>query len=262
MSTVTSADGTVIDHDRHGEGPAVIFIGGATQYRAVDERTTAVAREVAAAGHTAVDYDRRGRGRSGDTAPWALEREAEDVAALVADVGPAVLYTSSSGAAVALAAVGSGVDVRGLVLYEPPFHAGLDHATHIEHLRSLIAAGEHDEAMRYNMTSVIGVPAAQVDAMAGSPFWSALTAVAPTLVYDLAAVREVNVDPDWRARWSSVQLPALVVSGDATFPGLPEAADAVAAALPDARRLVLPDQGHGPTPAAIVPVVTDFTRSL
>ena len=80
MSTVISADGTTIDYDAYGNGPTVIFIGGATQHRAIDQRTTEIAKQLAAEGFTAVDYDRRGRDRSGDTPPWSLDREVEDVA--------------------------------------------------------------------------------------------------------------------------------------------------------------------------------------
>jgi pimeloyl-ACP methyl ester carboxylesterase len=98
MSTVTSPDGTVIDCDRYGDAPAVIFIGGASAYRATDEGSTQTARSLAAGGYTAVDYDRSGRGRSGDTQPWALDREVEDVAELIkAAGGAAALCTNSSG---------------------------------------------------------------------------------------------------------------------------------------------------------------------
>ena len=99
MSTVALPDGTVIDYDRYGDEPAVIFIGGASAYRATDEGTTQTARSLAAEGYTAVDYDRSGRGRSGDTQPWALDREVEDVAELIkAAGGAAALCTNSSGA--------------------------------------------------------------------------------------------------------------------------------------------------------------------
>ncbi|WP_214415342.1 alpha/beta fold hydrolase [Sphaerisporangium fuscum] len=261
MSTVTSQDGTIIDYDRHGDGPAVIFVGGATQYRAIDQNTSQFAQRLAAEGFTAIDYDRRGRGRSGDTAPWALEREVEDVAALIkAAGGTATLYSSSSGATVALAAADAGVGVTALALYEPPLFAGVDHAEHIATLRSLLDAGKNDEAMRYNMTAVIGVPPQVVDGMAQSPGWADMVAVAPTLVYDLTACQEINTDPDWPGRWAAITVPAIVYSGDQTFPGMPEAADAVAAALPDATRRVLPGQGHGPTPDAIVPALLEFLR--
>ena len=83
MSTATSADGTVIDYDRYGDGPAVIFIGGAASYRAIDAATTQTAKRLAGDGFTGVDYDRRGRGRFGDTQPWALAREVEDGASLI-----------------------------------------------------------------------------------------------------------------------------------------------------------------------------------
>lgn len=141
MSTVTSADGTVIGYDRYGGGPAVIFIGGAASYRAVDQATTQTAKRLAAEGFTCVDYDRRGRGRSGDTQPWALACEVEDVAALTKVVGGAALCTNSSGAGVALAATSAGVGVAALALYEPPFFAGRSFTAHLGVLRSLLADG-------------------------------------------------------------------------------------------------------------------------
>ena len=126
-------------------------------------------------------------------------------------------------------------------------------------LRSLLADGNNDEAMRYNLTSVIGLPAAAVDGMARAPWWAAMVAAAPTLVYDHAATNAINLDPDWRARWATVTVPTIVCSGDQTFPGLSEAADAVAAALPNASRRTL--SGHRPAPEAIVPLLVEFLRS-
>jgi pimeloyl-ACP methyl ester carboxylesterase len=262
MSTATSADGTVIDYDRYGDGPAVIFIGGAATYRAIDEATTQTAKRLAAEGFTTIDYDRRGRGRSGDTPPWALAREVEDVAALITAVGgAAALCSNSSGADVALADASAGAGVTALALYEPPFFAGLSFTTHLAALRSLLADGENEEAMRYNLTSVIGLPAEVVDGMARAPWWAAMVAAAPTLLYDHAATHEINLDPDWRGRWAKVTVPTIVCSGDQSFPGMPEAADAVAAALPNASRRTLPGQGHRPAPEAIVPVLVEFLRS-
>ena len=139
MSTVTSADGTPIDYDVYGSGPAVILIGGTTQHRAIDRRTTEIAQRLGGEGFAAVDYDRRGRGGSGDTAPWSLDREVEDVDALIeATGGSAALYTSSSGAAVALAAVTSGIAVSALALYEPPYFAGSDGREHIATLQRML----------------------------------------------------------------------------------------------------------------------------
>ncbi|WP_424528747.1 alpha/beta fold hydrolase [Sphaerisporangium viridialbum] len=258
---MTSLDGTVIDYDRYGDGPAVIFIGGATQYRAIDQSTRQVAQRLAAEGFTAIDYDRRGRGRSGDTAPWALKREVEDLASLIkAAGGAATLYSSSSGATVALTAADASIGVTALALYEPPLFAGADHSEHLATLHSLLAAGKNDEAMRYNLNAVIGIPSDAVDGMAQAPGWAEMVAVAPTLVYDLTAVHEINIDPDWAGRWASITASTIVYSGDRTFPGLPEAADMVATALPNATRRILPGQGHGPTPEAIVPVLLEFLR--
>ena len=262
MSTVTSADGTVIDYDRYGGGPAVVFIGGAATYRAIDRGTTQAAKLLGAEGFTAVDYDRRGRGRSGDTPRWSLDREVEDVTALIKAVGgAAALCTNSSGADIALAAASAGIGVSALVLYEPPFFAGMSFAAHLAALHSLLTDGKNDEAMRYNLTSVIVLPTESVDEMARAPWWPAMVAAAPTLVYDHAATHEINVDPDWRRRWAGVTVPALVCSGDQSFPGMIEAADAVAAALPSATRRMVPGQGHRPAPDAIVPVLVGFLRS-
>lgn len=262
MSSASSSDGTVIDYDRYGSGPAVIFIGGATQYRAVDAVTAATAAALATDGLTTVDYDRRGRGRSGDTPPWALEREVDDVAALICAVGGrATLYSSSSGATIALAAAEAGIGVDALALYEPPFFAGADLTGQLSALHTLIAAGDNDEAMRYNLRCVIHLPAEAVDGMAQQPSWPAMVAVAPTLVYDLTALHEINTDPDWRERWVKITVPAIVYSGDQTFPGMPQAADAVAAALPNATRRVLPGQGHGPQTEAIRPVLLEFLQA-
>lgn len=263
MSAVTSADGTAIDYDAYGTGPTVILIGGASQHRAIDPRTTQIAKHLAAEGFTAIDYDRRGRDRSGDTQPWSLDREVEDVAALIDAVGaPAALYTSSSGAGIALAAVTAGLDIAALALYEPPYFAGSDSSEHIARLRGMLDAGRLDEATRYNMTAIIGLPAETVNEMAHAPWWPGLVAVAPTLVYDHAASHDIETDPDWRKRWTPVTVPTVVLSGDQTFPGLPEAADAVADALPNAQRRVLAGQDHGPAPEAVVPELVTFLRKV
>jgi pimeloyl-ACP methyl ester carboxylesterase len=262
MSTVTSADGTTIDYDAYGSGPAVILIGGASQYRAIDPRTTEIAKDLAGEGFTAVDYDRRGRGCSRDTPPWSLDREVEDLAALIDATGaPAALYTSSSGAGIALAAVTSGLAVSALALYEPPYFAGSDGREHIATLQRMLDDGQREEVTRYNLTAIIGLPDEAVDQMAAAPWWPGFVAVAPTLVYDHQASHDIETDSDWRARWAGVTVPTVVYSGDRTFPGLPEAADAVAAALPNAQRRVLAGQDHGPAPEAIVPELVRFLRS-
>lgn len=257
----TSADGTAIGFDRYGDGPAVIFIGGATEYRTPGQVTTQAAQQLAERGYTTIDYDRRGRGQSGDTPPWSLDREVDDLMALLEGIdAPIALYTSSSGATVALAAIGAGADVTKLALYEPPFFKGIHLTEHLTSLQLLLNAGDNDAAARYNLTNVVGLPSTAVEKMAREPWWADLVNVAPTLLYDLTAVHEINVDPRWARRWSAVEVPAVVYSGQHTFPGLTQAADDVAAALPDAKRVVLAGQGHKPAPEAIVPSLADFLR--
>ncbi len=259
MSTVTSADGTIIDYARYGAGPAVILIVGATSYRAIDANTTQTAKGLADAGFTAVVYDRRGRGASGDTLPWAVDREVEDVAALIKEAGgAAALYAESSGGGIALAAASAAAGVTALALQEPPFFSGHDLSSDLDTLRGLLADGNRDEAMRYNLTSVIGLPPGMVEGMSHGPDWAAMVAIAPTLIYDLTMVNQINIDPAWRERWATISAPAIVCSGDQSFPGLREAADAVAAALPDASRRTLAGQSHRPAPEAIVPVLREF----
>lgn len=261
MGTATSADGTVVDFERHGSGPAVVFIGGATQYREIDPTTPQIARRLADEGFTTVVHDRRGRGRSGDTPPWALQREVEDVSALIDAVGgPAALYTSSSGATVALAAALAAVPVSALILYEPPFFPGASLAAQLGRLQTLLSENRLDEAMRCNLTDVVGLPGEVVEGMSREPWWPAMVAVAPTLLYDLTAVHEVSTDPDWRGRWADVHVPVTVLSGDQSFAGLGEAADAVAAALANGHRRVLAGQGHGPAAEVIVPVLAELLR--
>lgn len=262
MSRVRSADGTTIDYDLYGNGPTVILVGGATQYRAIDPRTTRIAEQLAAAGFSTVDYDRRGRGRSGDTPPWSLDREVEDLSALIHAAGaPAALYASSAGAAVALAAGTSGVPVSALALYEPPYVAGSDGRVRIATLQRMLDDDRGGEAAHYFVTAVIGLPAEAADQLAQQEEWPGLVAVAPTLSYDLQASNDIETDPDWRARWLGVTIPTVVYSGDRTFPWLPAAADAVAAAIPRARRQVLAGQDHGPAPEAIVPALVRFLHS-
>lgn len=259
MSTVTSSDGTIIDYESYGRGPAVIFIAGAVQHRRIDPGSTTAARLLGERGYTAVVYDRRGRGQSGDTPPWTVQREVDDVAALIAACGgAATLYSSSSGATIALEAAQAGVGVTGLALYEPPFFAGADKAGQIAAVEQFLALDDLDGAMRYNMTDVVGVPAQVVDGMSKGPAWAAMCAVAPTLVYDLKAVDAVNTDPDWPARWKDLSVPVTVYSGTNSFPALAGAADAVAAAVPVAQRRTLQDQTHNPAPDAIVDAVTEF----
>jgi pimeloyl-ACP methyl ester carboxylesterase len=263
-ATVTSADGTTIAYDRVGTGPAVILVGGAFQYRSFDPRTTEIAVALSDR-FTVFHYDRRGRGDSGDTQPYAVGREVEDIAALIdAAGGRACLYGMSSGAPLALDAAAAGLDVPKVAVYEAPFLVDGGRAVgpgYLERLDDLIAADDRTGAVTLFLTEAVGVPAEYVAAMREQPMWPGFEAVAPTLAYD-ARIMDGTVDGHAlpSTRWAGVTCPALIVDGGASPDSMGTAADALAALLPSARRVTIPGQDHGVAPEAIVPPLVEFYR--
>src|SRR6266571_2598000 len=212
MKHVRSRDGTTIAYDRLGRGeggPAVILVDGALCSRAfgpMPKLAPLVARDF-----TVFMYDRRGRGQSGDTAPYAVEREIDDLAALIREAGgSAFVYGISSGAALALEAAASGLSIKKLALYEAPFMVGtpahLPPADHHAQLVRLIAEGRRGDAVRYYMKDIIGMPGLLVAVFRFLPMWSKLKAVAPSLPYDSAIMGDFSL-PAKRA--ASLALPAL-----------------------------------------------------
>lgn len=266
MSTTVSRDGTVIGYDRIGSGPAIILVAGATQYRAIDQQTPELARLLSEAGFSVINYDRRGRGESGDTLPYAVAREVEDIAALIAAAGgSASLYGASSGCALALEAAQSGLPVDKLVLYEPPFVVDDSWAPppkdYFEKLAGFRAAGDKAGALTYFFTASIHMPPDQVEGMKQSPFWPMLEPVGHTIEYDALCMGKEAVEGGLATtqRWNKVKQPVLVVDGDASFPFMAAGADTVAKVL-GASRKTLPGQGHGPAPEVIAPVVVEFLQ--
>jgi pimeloyl-ACP methyl ester carboxylesterase len=209
-------------------------------------------------------YDRRGRGESGDTPPFAKEREIEDLGALIgAAGGSAALLGLSSGGALALEAAAAGLPVTGVVAYEPPY-VEPDGATrgreHPRRLQELLASGERGGAVKYFMRAMVGVPSPVVVMMRLMPgLWRKLAAVAHTLPYDCAAMGDFTVPA---ARLAAVKIPALVMHGSKTNPRLKRAAAAVAAAIPGARARTLDGQRHDVSAAALAPAVAEFLRSI
>lgn len=265
-ATTTSADGTTIAYDRRGTGPAVILVGGANQYRSFDPRTAQIADLLAAHGYTVVHYDRRGRGGSADTAPYATEREVEDIAALIREVGgSAMLYGMSSGAVLVLDAIAAGLPVTKAALYEPPFIVDDSRAPlpddYREHLDALVAADRRGDAAEYFLTVGVGVPAQIVAGMRQAPIWPGFEAVAHTLPYD-AALMDGLLDnrPLPKDRWAAVTIPVFIGNGDPGRQQMQSAADALAELLPDARRATFEGQDHGIEPAVIVPALAEFYR--
>ena len=262
MNTVHSKDGTTIAYDRSGEGPELILVSGAMATRA-DAAGTA---ERLAQHFTVFAYDRRGRGKSGDTVPYAIQREIEDLDALIAEAGgSAYVFGHSSGAILALDAARLLANTRltKLALYEPPLMTDTSHPRlpedFVTHLNELTAAGQQGEAVAYFMTVAIGMPAEAVAQMRNSPMWPNLEAVAPTLAYDGAISMDTAIgSPLPLKKWASIQVPTLVMSGGKSFSFMPEATRTLTEVLPNAQYRHFPDQDHGIQREVLVPVLIEF----
>jgi pimeloyl-ACP methyl ester carboxylesterase len=261
MNTVTSADRTAIVYDIQGQGPAVIVVDGAMSLR----QSKAQLAELLATSFTVVNYDRRGRGDSGDTRPYGVAREVEDINALIDEVGgTASLFGHSSGATLALeAAAQLGAKVGKLALYEPPHTDDpadrKPWATYIAQLTEALAAGRHGDAVALFMRFV-GMPDEQIAGMRQAPFWPGMEAVAPTLAYDHTGV----LGPDRAvpaARAAGVPTPALLMYGDASFPFMRETAEKLSRAMPQAQLRVLAGQTHDVDQAVLAPVLAEFFAS-
>jgi pimeloyl-ACP methyl ester carboxylesterase len=258
MRTVISKDSTPIAFDHSGQGPALILVAGALTTRAAWPPLAA-----RLAPHFSVfAYDRRGRGESGDSASYAVEREVEDIDALISEAGgSAFVFGHSSGAALALeAAVQLGEKVKKLAIYEAPYNdereAKLAWRVYIQHLTELLAADRRGDAVALFMT-YIGMPAEQIEAMRQAPTWPQLEAVAPTLAYDHTAIlgQDGSVPIE---RAAHVLVPTLVMNGSASFPFMYETARALSQAMPHAQLRTLEGQGHGPADDVLAPALQEF----
>jgi pimeloyl-ACP methyl ester carboxylesterase len=254
METVTSKDGTTIAFDRLGSGPPVVLVCGGSVDRTAD---AAIAQELAS-DFTVFNYDRRGRGDSGDTLPYAIDREVEDIEAVIgAAGGSAFLWGSSSGAVLALIAA-EGVPVTKLALWEPPFvPEGVPRPPEdqVSQYETMIAEGRRGDAVEYFMTKVIGMPPDVVAGARSQPWWGATEALAHTLAYDARIMGDYTIPNDLVA---SVKVPTLVIAGGADFPWMRQTAKALADALPDGEARILEGQGHDVDMAVLAPVLKEF----
>lgn len=262
MSTVTSKDGTTIAFDKTGQGPALIFIDGALNYRAMS-LTAPIAKQMAKK-YTVYTYDRRGRGESGDTLPWTIDREIEDIEALIDNAGgSAYVFGLSSGALLALEAMKKlGGKVKKLALYEAPMI--LDNSRPplgkpaLAEVKGYIAAGKRDDAMKFFMRA-IEVPGFMLFLMRLMPTWKTIRKIAPTLVYDLEiATPYQEGKPLPKGQWSFVTVPTWVGVGSKSHVWMINAQKALAQTLPNATLHVLPKQTHLVQPAAITPELEQF----
>ena len=255
METVTSKDGTSIGFDRLGEGPPVVLVCGGSVSRMADD---AIANELAK-DFTVLNYDRRGRGDSGDTPPYAIEREVEDIEAVIeAAGGSAHLWGSSSGAALALIAAEQGVPVDRLALWEPPYiPEGVPKppSDQVEQYERMVAEGRRGDAVEFFMSKVVGLPAEMVAGARSQPWWGPTEAIAHTLAYDARIMGDYELPVD---RAGNVKVPTLVLAGGADMPFMRDTAQALADALPDGEVRFLEGQGHDVDPTVLAPALKEF----
>jgi pimeloyl-ACP methyl ester carboxylesterase len=251
---VRSADGTAIGFERSGSGPPLVLVEAAGHHRGFSSFGRLA--ELLRGSFTVLLYDRRGRGSSGDTLPYAVEREVEDLAEVIDEAGGAAyVYGFSSGALLALHAAAAGLPITRLAVLEPPIGDGAAPAgpsAFTSELRHLVAAGRGDAAVEYFNTS-IGVPEDMLAGLRGTPAWEAMVAVAPTLVYD-GMIGDAS-PPEMLA---GVPVPTLVIDSEGSTDDLAGMAATVARLLPDAQHRSLPGEWHGPRDEDLAEVLVDF----
>ncbi|WP_432111997.1 alpha/beta fold hydrolase [Streptomyces sp. YPW6] len=263
---VVSADGTEIAFEQSGSGPAVVLVASAL----ADRSDTARLAALLARHFTVINYDRRGRGASGDAPAYAPDREIEDIAALVEHVGgSASLFGSSSGAVLALRAAAAGVNVERLALYEPPFVVaeGDDGPPRdlAQQISAMLAEGRRSDAVRYFMTRVQGMPGIAVFFMKLMPkMWANLTELAGTLPYDIAVMGDTQQGkPLDTEEWKGVAARTRVLTGGKSPAAFRRAALAVTEILPQADHRTLPGLNHGAVvmaPKKIAPQIIEFIK--
>jgi len=260
MTTTISADGTKIAYSRTGTGPALVLVDGAMCYRG-SSPNDALAKELSAH-FTVYTYDRRGRGESTDTGPYTIDREVEDLAALLKEAGgEAFLFGISSGAALALEAART-LPAPKLALYEPPFVVDATRprvpADYPARLDAALAEGKRGKAVKMFMTEGVGLGKATVAMMRIMPFWSKLKKVAHTIPYDTALVGDRQAGEPLTPSWPEVTIPTLAIDGDRSPEWMRNGVSSLAKVLPAAEYTTLPGQTHIVKAAALAPVLTKF----
>jgi pimeloyl-ACP methyl ester carboxylesterase len=258
MKKVTSKDGTVIAYEQTGQGPVVILVDGAFCSKTFGPMPTLA--PLLAPHFTVISYDRRGRGDSGDTKPYAVEREIEDLQALLSAVGgTASVFGMSSGAVLAMHAAAKGLNIKKLALYEPPFMidepAGARKMNHEPELTRLINENRRSEAAKYYLVTIIGMPSFFYYVMRLLPLWSKMKAIASSLPYDAAVMGDFSLPAKIVA---AVNVPALAIAGEKSPALLQKSVKAVTDTLPDAKQASLKGQNHNVSTKVLAPVLIDF----
>lgn len=262
MKHVISGDGTPIAYERSGSGSPLIVIGGAMCDR---ELTAPTAAALADRGYEVINFDRRGRGASGDGASYSIEQEIGDLAALAALAeGPVAAYAHSSGAGLALHAASRGVLSGPLVLHEAPYNSDAEEMKEESRswnrrLQDLLAEGRGGDAVAAFMAAT-GMPEQMVAEMRTTARWEELERMAPTLAYDAVVMGDANGATVPRQAAARVRNPALILSGDAGPDWMLSVARELAEALPSAKLEVLGGEGHVVEPDRLAPVVDAFLR--
>jgi pimeloyl-ACP methyl ester carboxylesterase len=260
MHQVTSQDGTRIAYDKVGKGPALVLINGALAGRS----SAAELAKLLASDFTVYSYDRRGRGDSADTRPYSVQREVEDLAALIDSAGgSAHVYGKSSGACLAVQAAASlGDKVEKLAIYEAPYDDAEGAATKWREFRvkldGLLAASRRADAVTSFM-KFVGAPDEAIAGLKSSPAWPAMEAMAPTLAYDNAVVGEDRAVPVEVA--AVIKVRTLVMDGSASLGPMPfmrASAEKLAKVIPGAQRRIVEGQAHDVSPKALAPILLEF----
>lgn len=259
MDKVTSKDGSIITYDVLGDGPSVILVSGGS----VDRMSNASLAELLSRHFKVFNYDRRGRGESTDTQPYAVEREIEDIDAVVkAAGGTAHVYGSSSGAALVLKAARQlPTRITKIALWEPPYIPdgySRPPADTAKIFSDFVAAGRRDDAAEFFMANVVGLPPEFVAQARTAPFWASQVALAHTLAYDATIMGDYRLPTEEVAE---VRIPALVLDGGASFPFMGVTAQAIVELLPNGQRHTLEGQRHDVVAEALAPVLIEFFLS-
>jgi alpha-beta hydrolase superfamily lysophospholipase len=255
--TTQSADGTAIAYQTYGAGPALVLVGGATQRK---EDWVELGEALAAQGLTAVTYDRRGRGESGDTSPYAVGREVEDIAAVIAANGAtAGLHGQSSGGALANRATAAGLPVTSLSAFETPYRVGeapLPPADYVERLQALYDADDPAAMVEYFLVTAVGETQEQVEQTKQQPFWTGLVSVGRTLLYDALCLGTSHA-PLPSQLLASITVPVLCLGSTGSPAWLRAGAEASAASTPGGRFVVLDGDYHTAPVALLAPLLAE-----